>query len=76
MGNAPELQWISLVFAVVGACFTALKTNYQRKIGFVCFFLSNAGWFAAGYKTDSTPLMLQSAVFSVFSFLGFWNNRK
>jgi len=74
--NAPELQWISLGLAVIGACLTALKTNRQRKFGFICFLLSNMGWFAAGYKVESTPLMLQSVIFSVFSSLGLWNNRK
>jgi hypothetical protein len=70
------IQWIAFAFALLGSFFTSLKTDRQRKIGFISYLVSNAGWFVAGYMMNSTPIMCQSVAFSVFSFLGYWNNRK
>jgi uncharacterized protein with PQ loop repeat len=70
------IQWIAFTFALLGSLFTSLKTNRQRKIGFISYLVSNAGWFVAGYLINSIPIMTQSVAFSVFSFLGYWNNRK
>lgn len=70
------IQWIAFGFALLGSFLVSQKTNFRRKIGFIGFLCSNATWLWAGYLMNSTPIMLQSVAFSIFSVLGYWNNRK
>lgn len=66
-----SIDWLASVLTIVGALLLAVNCRYSRA-GWVCFLLANLLWVQHGVSVSTYSLVVQQAVLTGTSLLGFF----